>query len=166
MATDMFLTLDGILGESSDVKHPDAIEISAWETSYEQPGAEAKSATGPSIERVKPEPVTITKMLDAATPMLLQRIWAGKIIMNGEIACYRADDDGGSPIQYLLIKMQHILITAFSISGGEGQLPEESVALSVGHIEYMYNPQLKEGGSEGVIAADMNFITGQYGGDE
>jgi type VI secretion system secreted protein Hcp len=161
MATDMFLDLleDKIEGESRDKKHAKCIEISGWSTSFEQPAAMAKTATGPSVERVKAEPITITKVMDSATAMLLKRIWSGQLIPKGSIHCYRADKEG-TPVKYLEINMLHILVNTYSLSGAEGDLPQEEVGLSPGEVTFNYDQQQKEGGSKGIKPASINFLTG------
>jgi type VI secretion system secreted protein Hcp len=159
MATDMFLELTDIPGESADVKHKDQIEILSWATSYEQPASQAKTATGPSVERCKAEPITISKIMDKATPLLLKRIWSGKLIPAGKITAYRADDEG-NPVKYLEINMLHILVSTYSLSGAEGDIPQEEVGLSVGEVEIKYDQQKKEGGAVGAAGAKCNFITG------
>ncbi len=159
MATDMFLELTDIPGESEDFKHKDQIEILSWGTSYEQPASQAKTATGPSVERCKAEPVTIAKIMDKATPLLLKRIWSGKLIAKGTITCYRADEEG-TPVLYLSIEMLNILVATYSLSGAEGDIPQEEVGLSPGQITFNYDQQKKTGGKVGVNPASVNFITG------
>jgi len=161
----MFLHLEGIAGESDDAKFKDKgyMEISAWSTGYEQPVSLAKSATGPTIERVTAEPITITKTLDSSTYALLQTIWAGRVIETGFISCWRADHTkDGAAVEYLKIEMAHIVITTYGISGGEGEIPQEELALSAGYVGYIYKPQAKIGGehSESPMTADFNFIHG------
>ncbi len=171
MLTDMFLYLNGIEGETDDVKMVDdqgqfAMEITGWSTSYEQPIAMAQTATGPTIERCKAEPIVVTKSLDVATSDLLMATWGGRVIIDGWIACFRADAAKGTPVRYLTIEMQNIVITTYSISGAEGDLPQEELGLSAGYVAYIYQAQMKEGGADGKLAAGFNFITGTYGPNE
>ncbi|MCP3955507.1 MAG: type VI secretion system tube protein Hcp [Desulfobacterales bacterium] len=165
MSTDMFLHLDKIEGESGDVKHAKDIEITGWSAGYEQPISPAKTATGPTVERCIAEPISITKSVDAASNDLLMAIWSGKVILNGFIVCYRADAAGTKPVEYLRIEMDHIVVTTFGISGGEGEIPQEEVGLSVGKVAFIYKTQKKEGGEDGQKTANFNFIAGTYGGD-
>lgn len=158
MASDIFLQLDGITGECSDARHAGWIEISAWGASYEQPISNSKAATGPSVERCKAEPISITKIMDQATPDLLKKIWSGQIIPKGAIHAYRADKEG-TPILYLKLEMMHILVTTYSLSGGEGDLPGEELGLSCGYVKYWYDVQKHEGGPTGAKGASCNFIT-------
>jgi type VI secretion system secreted protein Hcp len=158
MATDMFLKLDGIDGESTDEKHQKWIEISSWNTSWEQPIAQAKAATGPSVEKCKHEPIVVAKLMDSATPALLKHIWGGKIIKEGTIECFRADTDA-APFKYLTITMQYIMINTYSIGGAEGDMPQEEVGLSCGFTKYEY-AELKHDapGEGGKVAAEVNLI--------
>jgi type VI secretion system secreted protein Hcp len=158
MPTDMFLQLDGIKGESTDEKHKEWIEISSWGASWEQPLAQAKAATGPSVEKCRHEPITVAKIMDKATPAILKHIWGGKIIKEGKIECFRADSDS-APFLYLTITMQFIIIATYSISGAEGDMPGEEVGLSCGYVKYEYAELKHDGpGEGGKVAAEVNLI--------
>ncbi len=157
MATDMFLQLDGIAGESTDEKHKGWIEISSWGTSFEQPISQAKAATGPSVEKCKHEPLTVAKLMDKASPLILKHIWGGKIIKEGKIECFRADSDA-APFLYLTITMQFLIINTFSMSGAEGDVPQEELALSCGYVKYEYAEMLHDDGEGGKIAAEVNLV--------
>jgi len=165
MSTDMFLSLHKIQGESEDQKFEGDIEITGWSAGYEQPISAAKSATGPTVERVQAEPITITKSVDSASNDLLQAIWSGKVILSGFISCWRADAKKEKPVEYLRIEMDHIVVTTFGISGGEGEIAQEEVGLSAGKVTFIYKGQKKIGGEEGKETANFNFIKGTYGGD-
>jgi len=158
MAINMFLQLDGIKGESTDEKHKEWIEILSWNTSWEQPIAQAKAATGPSVEKCKHEPIVVAKIMDKASPLILKHIWGGKIIKEGKIECYRADNDA-APFLYLTITMQFIIISTFSMSGAEGDMPQEEVGLSCGYTKYEYAELKHDGpGEGGKLAAEVNLI--------
>ena len=158
MSTDMFLQLDGIKGESTDEKHAEWIEISTWGTSFEQPIAQAKAATGPSVEKCKHEPIVVAKIMDKATPALLKAVWGGKIIKEGKIECFRADSDQ-APFLYLTITMQFIIVSNYSISGAEGDMPGEELSLSCGFVKYEYAELKHQGpGEGGKVAAEVNLI--------
>ncbi len=168
MSTDIFLQLDGIAGECTDAKHTGWIEISSWGTSWEQPISQAKAATGPSIEKCKHEPITVAKIMDSATPAILKHVWGGKIIKEGVISCWRALDDS-SPLNYLNILMQHIIIATYSINGGEGEMPGEELALSCGYMKFVYKKaahgaSADAGSDTGNMAAEINRVTGAIDG--
>lgn len=164
MSTDMYLHLENIEGESEDAKLSEhkVMEITGWSTSYEQPVSMAKTGTGPTIERLKAEPITVSKAIDSGTNDLLTAIWGGRVIKNGWISCWRADADKGKPVEYLRINMDHIVVTTYSISGAEGDIAQEEIGLSVGRVEFIYVLQQKIGGDKGQKTADFNFIKGTY----
>jgi hypothetical protein len=65
--------------------------------------------------------------------------------------------------------MQHIIITTYSMSGGEGEMPQEEIGLSCGYMKFIYK-QASHGVSadaasdKGVIGAEVNRITSQIDG--
>jgi len=109
------------------------------------------------------EPIAITKSVDAASNDILHAIWSGKVILNGYISCWRADNKDGKPVEYLRIELDHIVITTYGISGGEGEIAQEEVGLSAGKVTFIYVGQKKIGGKEGRKTANFNFIKGTLG---
>ncbi len=53
---------------------------------------------------------------------------------------YRADGDN-KPVKYLEIDFFNVIISNYSISGGAGDLPTETVTLSYGKVSYNYIQQ-------------------------
>ncbi len=164
MSTDIFLKLDGIVGESTDAKHAGWIELASWSTSWEQPIAMAKTATGPSVERCKHEPITVAKIMDKASIGILKHVWGGTVIKEGWITAWRARKDA-TPHNYLVIYMQSIIIATYSMGGGEGEMPQEELGLSCGYLKFQYKEMPHEFSEEegGVHVADVNRVKGTIG---
>ncbi len=166
MSTSMFLELkdakkDNLKGDSSDEVHVDTIEITSWGHSFEQPAAQFRSSTGSTIEKCKHELLTCSKGIDKSTPGILAAIWSGRQLDTATIYCYR-DGIENIPIMYLKIEMSEVLISTYSIGGGEGDLPVEELGLGYGKICYYYTGMDKvtggvDSGCENVPAAwDLN----------
>lgn len=79
MATDMFLKLGDIKGESNDQAHRDEIEISSWGWGMKQSGS-MHSGTGGGAGKVNIRNLSITKTLDKSTPNLMMACSTGNII--------------------------------------------------------------------------------------
>jgi len=141
MSTAMFLQFtDGnvtIIGDSTDEVHADTIEITAWGHSFEQPVSNFRSSSGATIEKCKHELLTVSKYIDKATPEILNAVWSGKQLDQAQIYCYR-DGVQNIPIQYLQIDMYEVIISTYSISGGEGDIPAEELGLAYGKICYYF----------------------------
>jgi type VI secretion system secreted protein Hcp len=73
MAIDVYLSIDGIKGESSDDRHKDWIECRSVSFGVEQPkSATASTGGGHTAERCEHRDIVISKLADLSSPILLQ----------------------------------------------------------------------------------------------
>ena len=70
MPFEMFLKLAGIEGESSDAKHKGEIDVLAWSWGLSHE-AGSPAGGGAGAGRVKIEHISIQKLVDLASPLLL-----------------------------------------------------------------------------------------------
>lgn|SRR5450830_466867 len=71
MAADFYLQIDGIKGESADSKHVGWIECMSVNWSVHQPkSATASTGGGHTAERAELSDISITKLVDLASPSL------------------------------------------------------------------------------------------------
>ena len=95
MAIDVYLQIDGIKGESMDDKHKDWIECLAVDWGVKQPrSATASTGGGHTAERCEHEEITLKKLADLSSPILLQTCSAGKTIPKAKMEFMRADGQG------------------------------------------------------------------------
>ncbi len=149
MAGNFFLKLEtpDIKGESSDSSHAGEIQVLSWSHSFNQPTSPTRSsAGGGTVEQANHSDFSFTKYIDSSTDDLLKMCWSGKQIGKGTFTGYRADGDN-KPVQYIEIDFTNIIISNFSISGGAGDLPTETVTMSYGTIKYVYVEQKSADGT-------------------
>ena len=140
-ATDMFLELEGIKGESQDEQHKDAIDVHSWSWGASRGSGDKKSAS-PS-EPVSIQNLEFTHSIDSASPKLLERLLTGDSIASGKLTLRRS---GENPVEYLELCMKGIDVTSFSTGGsGEEDRITESVTLHFNQFRYEYTPQNEEG---------------------
>lgn len=73
MASDIYLQIDGIKGESTDSLHSEWIEISSANWSVTQPkSATASTGGGHTTERCEHRTLSLTKLADLSSPVLMQ----------------------------------------------------------------------------------------------
>lgn len=149
MASDMYVQIDGVKGESTDSAHKDWIEIQSYSHSISQPAsATANSAGGGTVGRCKHEDFVITKYIDMASAKLYELCCSGKHISKVMIDFMRAS--GGSPVKYLEIEMDQVVISKVSHgSVSNDDLPVESVSFNYGVIKWTYTQQKRADGSSG-----------------
>ncbi|MFH0844413.1 MAG: type VI secretion system tube protein Hcp [Pseudomonadota bacterium] len=166
MATDMFLQLEGIEGESEDSKCPKWIEILSWSHSFSQPTAAVRGSSGPTVEKANHSDLSITKYLDKATDDLLSKLWSGDTISKASLKCFRADSaDTKTPVNYLTIDMEQVIVSNYSISAGGGDLPLENISLAYGKVTYTYAEQKKADGTGGGASPTSHDLkTDEVGG--
>ncbi|HKE46312.1 MAG TPA: type VI secretion system tube protein Hcp [Steroidobacteraceae bacterium] len=142
MAVDMFLTLDGIKGESVDHKHKDAIDILAWSWGVTQSGSFQFGGGGGS-GKANFQDVSVTKYVDKSSADLLYACASGKHLKEASLIVRKA---GEKPLEYLIYKLQNIIVTSVSTggSGGEDRLTE-NVSLNFAKVSMDYQMQDEKG---------------------
>jgi type VI secretion system secreted protein Hcp len=144
MALDMFLKLDGIGGEASDAKHKGEIDVLSWSWGLSDP---ASPAAGGGAGKVKVENISIQKLVDLASPLLLSFSAQGKHIKEGTLATRKGVKSSGD--DFLMVKMTDVIVTSVQMAASkDASQPAESITLGFGKVELDYR-QTKQDGSLG-----------------
>jgi type VI secretion system secreted protein Hcp len=146
MAVDMFLKIEGIEGESKDAtwgKSPAAIDILAWSWGASNSGT-SHMGGGAGAGKVNVQDMSFTKYIDKASPDLFLRCGGGEHIPKATLVVRKA---GETPLEYLTITMEDILISSYSTggSGGEDRLTE-NLSLNFSKVKVLYKEQSEKGG--------------------
>jgi len=129
-ATDMFLKLETILGESQDYAHPSEIDVLAWSW-----GMAKNSTNAPFIASL-----SLTKYVDAASPYLMRACARGTTLSN---AVFTVRTTGAHPAVLCQIALTKILVVAVSSGGSAGGgPPTEQVVLDFAQMTLSYTPTL------------------------
>src|SRR5687768_1679463 len=97
-ATDLFLEIDGIPGESKVAAHPNTIELESFAIGMTLPPA-AKPAF---------QDISFSKVIDKSSPLLYLACASGKPIKTATLFVRRAGGDG--PVDFYTIKLTDILV--------------------------------------------------------
>ncbi len=145
MASDTFLQIDDIKGESTDKGHENWIEILSfnWGVSQMASGS-ASSSGGGSSQRADFQDLSIVKELDSSSPLLNKACWGGQHIGKVTLELNRAA--GEKRQKYMEYVMENVIISSVSIGGGGGGVPTESVTFNYGKITTTYTKQARKGG--------------------
>jgi type VI secretion system secreted protein Hcp len=141
-ASDMFLKMSGIKGESLDKAHKEEIEILSWSWGTSTGTGRIKRGT------VAPQCIqdlVITKFVDSSTPQLITNAVVGQPAKEAILTVRKS---GGDQQQdYLIIKMADVLVTSYQTGGSDGSnLPlVDTVMLSFSSIQGEYIPQRADG---------------------
>lgn len=147
MATDMFLRLGDIKGESRDQMHRDEIEITHWAWGLSQSGS-MHSSTGGGSGKVNVANLNLKKTLDRSTPNLMMACASGTHYPEARLVVRKAG--GPNSLEYLVIVLKEIMVTSYDVrTDDNSDILYESLALNFSKVEVSYQPQKAEGGKDG-----------------
>ena len=158
MASDFFIKLDGIDGESYDKAHSKWIEVIDFEH-----GSMQNVATGRVSDvagRGQFKPFAFTHLVDKATPKLQQYCMSGQKIAKANFAVCRAI--GGSQVPVYEVTLENVKVLSATIEGKETDngsiLPVEHVELVAGKITWKVTPIKPDNTKDGAVEANFNQI--------
>lgn len=142
MATNFFLKLDGIKGDVTAPGHMGDIQVLSWSHSFNQPTSPKRSGSG-TVEQANHSDFSFTKYIDGATTEIVKRCWSGRTIPSARLTAYRSD--GTNPEKYLTIDFKNVIVSNYSIGGGSGNVPTETITLGYGAVSYTYDVSARSG---------------------
>ncbi len=147
MATDMFLKLGDMKGESRDQTHRDEIDIANWAWGLSQEGS-MHAGTGGGAGKVSVANLNLKKALDKSSPNLMMACASGKHYPEARLVVRKAG--GPSAVEYLIITLKEVLVCGYDIrTEDDSELLQESIALNFASVEVSYQAQKTDGGKEG-----------------
>lgn len=154
MAVDMFLFIDGLEGESKDKTHADEIDVLAWSWGSSNNGTMHVGGGGGS-GKASVQDLSVTKYVDKSSKGLMEYCVTGKHFPSGKLTVRKA---GGEPLEYIVIEMEHLLITSVSTggSGGEDRLTE-NISINFKIVTYNYVPQKEDGTGDAALTFAWNI---------
>ena len=141
MTDDIFAKLGDIKGESLDSKHKDEIEVFSFSWGVATPpptGGGGGGGTGKATF----QDLTISHGIDKATPALFQACATGRHLRNATITHRKA---GKAQQEYLIVRMDDVVITGVSHAGTDEQPDFETVSLNFAKVHLEYRPQKPDG---------------------
>ena len=150
MAVDLFLTLDGIKGESQKDGHKEDIDILSFSFGVQQVGSFHTGGAGGGAGKGEFQDLHIVKNIDKSTPTLFQYSANGKYIKTAKLVSRKV---GGKQLEYYIIELTDVLISAVNNAGSTGgDHISESLTLNYAAIKFTYVPQKVDGGADGKVA--------------
>src|SRR5688572_9905966 len=103
-ASDMFLKMTGVKGESTDAKHAGEIDVLSWSWGMSTGTGKVKRGT---IAPKCIQDLELTKLVDSATPQLIMNGVLGDVAKEATLSVRKA---GKEQHEYLVIKMTDVLV--------------------------------------------------------
>jgi type VI secretion system secreted protein Hcp len=142
-ATDMFLKLGDIKGESTDAKHKDEIDVLAWSWGESDGTAPARRNKNGLAVPDCIQDLSLTKFVDSATPDVIMDAVSGRVVPSATLTLRKAGKDQQ---EYLVLALSNVSISSYSTggSGGEDRITE-NVTLHFQRMDGSYRRQKPDG---------------------
>ena len=154
MAVDMFMKIGDLKGEAKDKTHKEEIDVLAWSWGMSNSGT-SHLGGGAGAGKVNVQDLSFTKYIDKASTNLMMACCTGKHFGEATLTVRKAGD---TPLEYVIVKMKEVMVTAVSTggSGGEDRLTE-NVTLNFASFVTEYKPQKADGTGEASVFAKYNI---------
>ena len=164
---EIFIKLEGILGESTDANHKDWIEAISFNWGMTMP-VSTSSGSGASSARVQVGNLNFTHNLDKASPKLMSSCATGQHIRTATLEVYSR---GEHPVRFYQLSLSDIVVNKVFLTGNSqagdestAQLlalasPLEEVSLTFAKIEWSYWPRNPDGSANAAVKGSYDTKT-------
>jgi type VI secretion system secreted protein Hcp len=147
MASDIFAKLGDIKGESLDDKHKGEIEVLSF--SWGVTNSQTIKAAGAAAGKATFHDISFVHGIDKASPLLLRACATGEHLKEATITQRKA---GKGQQEYLIIKMNDVIITGVTLGSSDGTT-SENVSIAFAKVDLEYKPQK----ADGTLDAGIHF---------
>jgi len=149
-ASDYFLKLDGIEGESTSKGHAKEIDIQSWSWGMSNSGSSGTGGGG-GAGKVSFSDISFMKSVDKSSPALFKACATGKHIDKATLTVRNSDGQ-----DYLHYQLENVLCTSLQQSGG-GDAPTESLSLNYEKFKIEYQQPTRKGLGE-MLSAGWDIV--------
>jgi type VI secretion system secreted protein Hcp len=143
MASDIYLKLGSVKGESADSGHKDEIDVLSFSWGANNPSSMGVAGGG-GVGKGTPSEVTFTHYVDKASPNLFKACANGEHFKGDVQLTVRKA--GKEQQEYLVFKLEQVFVTSVSLDASRSdEVPMENVSLAFGKIEMEYKEQKEDG---------------------
>jgi type VI secretion system secreted protein Hcp len=146
MASDIFAKIGDIKGESLDDKHKDEIEVLSFSwgvTNHAMP-----SGSGGGTGKATFQDLSFVHKIDKASPLLMKACATGTHLKEATVTQRKA---GKGQQEFLIVKMNDIIITSVTDGGTTGEAGSETVSLAFAKVALEYKALKPDGAFDASI---------------
>jgi len=153
----IYLKMDGIKGNVTVKEHKDWIDVESiqWRVVRAISNALGSSA-GWETSKTGISEVSITKTMDASSPLLFTEACDGK---TQKTYIHLTSSDSGKNTTYMKYELEDCMVSSYSVSS-EGELPTESITFTFTKMSMKFIPHNKSGEPLHPIPASYDMTTG------
>jgi type VI secretion system secreted protein Hcp len=152
MSLSIFLKIDGITGEATATGHAGEIMLQ----SFTWGSAAGTATTGAGAGKISFQNVTVTKVVDKASPLLFHALASGQRVPQ----CIVTIEQGDKLKQTIALTLSTCLIESISeVFEAAAPAPQETIVISFAKVQLQYTPQSPTGSAETPITAGWDITT-------
>ena len=159
MASDIFAKIGDIKGESLDSKHKGEIEVLSWSWGLANSGSVGHGGGG-GAGKATFHDLSFTHKIDKASPLLMKGCATGQHLKEATITHRKA---GKGQQEFLVFKMNDVIVTSVSHGGTTDQPASETVTLAFAKIELEYRPQKADGSIDAGVLFKYDLKSNKIG---
>ncbi len=153
---DYFLKIDGIDGESADVRHQGEIQLMAWNFGATSPTSPGSGGGGGGAGKVTVHDLHVTKATDKASVRLFVACCTGEKLKSATLVCRRAGK--GQP-EFFKVILTNVAVSDYEVAADAAStMPLEQVTLGFARIEIHYVPQNPDGSPGADIVGGWDLL--------
>ena len=137
---DYFLKLDGISGESRDLKHKGEIELESFFWGESNPVI--PTGGGGGAGKVQIEDLHVAMKMSKASPLLFLACATGQHIKEATLTARRAVK---LQQEFLVLKLTDVLVSSYHTTAGTDAVPMDQVAFNFAQVRIEYRSQKPDG---------------------
>jgi len=160
MAADIFAKIGDIKGESLDDKHKDEVEVLSYSWGVTNT-AHIPTGSGGGAGKATFQDLSIVHKIDKASPNLLQACATGEHLKEATITFRKA---GKGQQEFLIVKMNDVIITGVVQSAPGSEVGSETVSLEFAKVDWEFKPQKVDGSLDAGIHFKFDIIRVAGGG--
>lgn len=145
MASDSYIKIGSLKGESTDEQFKEWVDVLAWSWSASNSGTFG-SGGGGGAGKVNIGDFSFTKNMDISSPKTLLALCKGKHFEKIEFKSRKAGD---KPFVFLEYVFTDCIMTTYATGGSHGEVQyTENMAFNFAKVDFKYSQQAKSGGLE------------------
>ena len=149
-AVDYFLKIDGVPGESRDVKHKGEIDLESFSWGESSTGSPIGAGGGAGAGKVHVEDLHVVMKMNKASPLLFLACATGQHFKQAILTARKA---GKAQVEFLVFKFSDLLVSSYQTGGSADFEPTDHVSFNFSRIEVEYRPQKQDGSLDTPVKA-------------
>ena len=154
MASDFFLKIDTITGESKDADHADEIQLLSFSWGAMNSGSFSAGGGG-GAGKMSVQDFHFTMSQNLASSELFLACAEGRHIGEAVLTCRKMGTD---PLEFLKVTMSDVLISSYQTGASSGgDSPIDQVSLNFAKVKIEYTPQNDDGSGGTTVDAGWDL---------